>query len=1181
MHVEISPTIILVTLYILKGNIIFLIYNSKVFLSQVPLPLNFMGNTRFILALILVVLLPNFEVSFSMKSTTNIKTDQLALLAIKAHVNSDLLATNWSTATSICNWVGVTCGSRHHRVIALDLFGMNLSGTIPPDMGNLSFVAFLDMGNNSFHGSLPIELANLRRLKYLILSNNNFNGRIPSWFGSFSKLQNLSLNGNNFEGVIPSSLCFLSKLEILRLDDNNLQGHMPMGIGNLSNLRFLYLQGNQLSGSIPSSVFNISSLLEIVLRNNQLTGSIPSISLNMSSLQVIDFTFNNLTGHISSNTFDGLPKLKGLHLSFNQLSGPISMSIFKCHELEYLSLSHNHLEGTIPKEIGNLTMLKGLYLGHNNLKGEIPQQIGNLTLLKVLTSSYNKLTGKIPLEIGNLPTLEILNLGSNSISGHIPPHIFNSSTVTVIALDFNYLSNGLPGSTGLWLPKLEWLLLGINDFNGTIPSSVSNASKLKMFDLSHNSFSGYIPNNLGNLRDLQVLNLQDNYLAHSPSSPELSFLSSLAHCKDLRMLNFYDNPFIDGELPISIGNLSISLEELDASHCNIRGNIPREIGNLINLISLYIANNSLIGTIPTTIERLEKLQGLSLQGNTLEGSIPFELCHLQSLGYLYLTGNKLSGPIPECLGDLVSLRHLYLGSNEFTNSIPSTFTRLIDILQLNLSSNFLSGALPVDIGKWKVVISIDFSKNQLLSEIPSSIGDLEDLTYLSLSGNRLYGSIPELFGGLIGLEFLDLSRNNFYGIIPKSLQKLLHLKYLNVSYNRLHGEIPNRGPFANYSIQSFIGNEALCGAPRLQLPPCTSNYAKHSRKATKLIEFILLPVGSTLLILALIAFYFQSRRKHSKQKIGRENSIGLANWRRISYQELHQATNGFCESKLLGVGSFGFVYQGTFSDGLNIAIKVFNLEVEGSFKSFDVECEVLRNIRHRNLVKIISSCCNVDFKALVLEFMPNGSLEKWLYSHNYFLDMLHRLNIMIDVASALEYLHHGQIIPVAHCDLKPSNVLLDEDMVAHLGDFGIAKLLGEEDSTVQTITLATIGYMAPEYGTQGIVSIKGDVYSFGILVIETLTRKKPTDEMFIGEMSLKHWVNESIPSALTQVVDANLLIGKREREHFAIKDCTSSVLQLALECLEELPEERIDMKNVVAKLKKIKIKFLKDSNRQA
>ncbi|XVF78838.1 hypothetical protein PTKIN_Ptkin14bG0169400 [Pterospermum kingtungense] len=186
---------------------------------------------------------------------------------------------------------------------------------------------------------------------------------------------------------------------------------------------------------------------------------------------------------------------------------------------------------------------------------------------------------------------------------------------------------------------------------------------------------------------------------------------------------------------------------------------------------------------------------------------------------------------------------------------------------------------------------------------------------------------------------------------------------------------------------------------------------------------------------------------------------------------------------------------------------------------------------------------------------------------------------MIDVASALEYLHHGYTTPVIHCDLKPNNVLLDEDMVAHLGDFGISKLLGDEDSTIHTMTLATFGYMAPEYGSEGIVSTQCDVYSFGILLMETITRKKPTDEIFAGEMNLKYWVKRSLPSALMEVVDTNLLNGGERRYSTATRDCALSILQLALECSEEVPEERIGMKEVVPKLKKIKAKFLKDTNR--
>ncbi|KAG9139875.1 hypothetical protein Leryth_015253 [Lithospermum erythrorhizon] len=178
------------------------------------------------------------------------------------------------------------------------------------------------------------------------------------------------------------------------------------------------------------------------------------------------------------------------------------------------------------------------------------------------------------------------------------------------------------------------------------------------------------------------------------------------------------------------------------------------------------------------------------------------------------------------------------------------------------------------------------------------------------------------------------------------------------------------------------------------------------------------------------------------------------------------------------------------NDGTIVAVKVLNLQVQGALESFDIECEVLRNLRHLNLTKVISSCSNGDsFKALVLEYMSNGSLDEWLHSGRGFLNVLQRLNIIIDVAHAIEYLHYDFSSPIVHCDVKPSNVLLDETMTARLSDSGLTRFLNDEASFIHTKALATLGYIAPEHGIQGLVSKACDVYSFGIWSWRLLRRR--------------------------------------------------------------------------------------------
>ncbi|XP_039042006.1 receptor kinase-like protein Xa21 isoform X1 [Hibiscus syriacus] len=717
------------------------------------------------------------------------------------------------------------------------------------------------------------------------------------------------------------------------------------------------------------------------------------------------------------------------------------------------------------------------------------------------------------------------------------------------------------------LSNLEKLYLWGNTLSGNIPDSICNVSKLRFLELDTNSFSGPIPNALGNLRLLEGLYLYSNHLTTKPSVHESSFFYSLANCSYLRILDLSFNPLND-ILPTSLSNLSISLKHFKARACKIRGNLPTEIGSLNNIMELDLSTNELGGSIPAEIGRLKNLQFLDFSGNKLQGSIPHELCGLKGLQQLLLAMNDLDEPLPVCLGDLISLSVLDFSSNKLHSSIPLSFWSLSDILQVDLSSNYFNGSLPLDIGNLKVIIRLNLSRNFFSSDIPPTLGSLQDLQVLLLSHNRFQGPIPESLGGLLSLKSLDLSNNNLSGEIPKSLERLSHLKFLDVSFNRLEGEIPNRGCFVNFTAKSFMKNYALCGSPRLQVQPCKNDIHRQSNKALlHALKYVLPICGSTIIVVAFVIVYKKWQSKSTSLTTA-EDVVPFNKWRRISYHQLLEGTGGFNESNFLGSGSFGSVYKGILSDGMEVAIKVFNLELDGAFRSFDVECEVMGNILHRNLVKVITCCSTADFKALVLEFMPNGSLEKWLYSENHSLDILQRINIMIDVASALDYLHFGCLFPVIHCDLKPSNVLLDEDMVAHVGDFGIAKLLGEGDSIKQTITLATIGYMAPEYGSAGIISMKSDVYSYGILLMETFTRRKPTDEIFSGEMSIKHWVKMSLSSGIN-VGDSCMM--QEEDEYFGVKSiCISSIMELALDCSTDLPEDRMDMKNVVSKLNNIK-----------
>jgi len=255
----------------------------------------------------------------------------------------------------------------------------------------------------------------------------------------------------------------------------------------------------------------------------------------------------------------------------------------------------------------------------------------------------------------------------------------------------------------------------------------------------------------------------------------------------------------------------------------------------------------------------------------------------------------------------------------------------------------------------------------------------------------------------------------------------------------------------------------------MQLPKC--NFKESTKtKLTLTMKLIISIVCGLLGVIVVLSFLFVCwlRRKRKEPTLSSSGNLLL----NMSYQSLLKATDGFSYANLLGVGSFGSVYKGIIDEGkTTIAVKVLNLWHHGASKSFFAECEALRNIRHRNLVKVLTVCSGVDyqcndFKAIVYDFMVNGSLEDWLHptakqdethQERRKLNLFQRMNIAIDVASALEYLHYHCQTPVLHCDLKPSNVLLDNEMIGHVGDFGLARFSPEANNNSSTNHLSSIG----------------------------------------------------------------------------------------------------------------------------
>ncbi|TVU49733.1 hypothetical protein EJB05_01064, partial [Eragrostis curvula] len=924
----------------------------------------------------------------------------------------------------------------------------------------------------------------------------------------------------------------------------------------------------------------------VALRMNSLgLGGRVSPSLgNLSFLRSLDLGNNSLAGRIPPQ-LGRLRRLQVLNLSVNALDGDVPTALGRCTQLWALGLRSNRLHGGIPDEVCALRNLVYLDLGSNHLSGEIPASVANLSSLQELRLGFNTLSGAIPPGLGELPNLSVFYVYFNNLSGSIPDSLWNISSLTFVSFYGNGLSGTIPTNAFVNVPRLSFLILSSNQFHGQIPSSIANASSLVNFQMAYNYFSGTVPSELGGLKGLWRLALVFNSLEASEPK-DWNFMTSLQNCSQLQTLELDSNNFT-GELPSSISNLSISLQKLGLSGNQIFGGIPQHIGNLIGLQTLALESNNLNGPLPFSLSMLQSLQYLSLWSNNLWGNIQL-IGNLTRLQYLYIGYNSFNGSIPTTMENLKALLEFDLSRNYFTGSIPSYLFDIPTLThELDLSHNLLEGPLPPAIGNLKSVSFFHAESNMLSGEIPSTIGECQLLQNLYLQNNSLSGSLPQRLSELKNLEFIDLSSNNLSGQIPKFLGTMSALTHLNLSFNNFSGEVPTFGLFSNVSAFSIDGNTKLCGGiSELHLPPCSFQLPK---KKKVLVTPIVVPIVATIIILLFLYFFLIWNKKRSTES---PSTTPIISHPHLSYWQLVKATDDFSTENLLGAGTFGSVYKGKLhEDGDEtanlVAIKVLRLQIPGAVKSFIVECDAMKNIRHRNLVKIITACSSIDFKgddfkAIVFEFMPNGSLEEWLHPDTNsqpgerHLNLTQRVNILFDVAYALDYLHFHGAAPIVHCDLKPSNVLLDTDMVAHVGDFGLARFLAEGCSTFQLATSSmgfrgTIGYAPPEYGAGNIVSTHGDMYSYGILVLEMITGRKPTDHSFEGVLDLRNYVEMALNSNMTDIFNMDLPEDHENNcENRRRLDSQILLLKLGLLCSVETPSSRMTTKEIIKELHVIK-----------
>uniref|UniRef100_A0ACD5ZM23 Uncharacterized protein n=1 Tax=Avena sativa TaxID=4498 RepID=A0ACD5ZM23_AVESA len=507
---------------------------------------------------------------------------------------------------------------------------------------------------------------------------------------------------------------------------------------------------------------------------------------------------------------------------------------------------------------------------------------------------------------------------------------------------------------------------------------------------------------------------------------------------------------------------------------------------------------------------------------------------------------------------------------------PCTWNSVIcdnnnNVVAVTLAARGFTGVLSPRIGELEHLTVLSLAGNRITGGIPQQFGNLSSLTSLNLEDNLLGGEIPASLGQLSKLQLLILSENNFNGPIPGSLAKISSLTDIRLAYNNLSGQIPD--PLFQVARYNFSGNHLNCGT---NFPfPCASNISYPSGPHSSKVGIVLGTVGGLiglLIVVGLFLFCKGRKKRHLREVFvdvpGEDDRrIAFGQLKRFAWRELQIATDNFSEKNVLGQGGFGKVYKGVLQDGTKIAVKrLTDYERPGGEDAFLREVELISVAVHRNLLRLIGFCTTQTERLLVYPFMQNLSVAyrvREFKAGEPILDWSARKRVAIGTARGLEYLHEHCNPKIIHRDVKAANVLLDEYFEPVVGDFGLAKLVDVQKTSVTTQVRGTMGHIAPEYLSTGKSSERTDVFGYGIMLLELVTGQRAIDFSRLEEeeevLLLDHVKKLQREGQLGNIVDRNLSQDYDEEE-------VEMMIQIALLCTQASPEDRPSMSEVVRML---------------